>query len=32
MLDLLQYGFIQQAFVIGLALGITASLLSPSWS
>jgi zinc transport system permease protein len=29
MLDLLQYGFIQQAFVIGLALGITASLLSP---
>jgi zinc transport system permease protein len=29
MLDILQYGFIQQAFVIGLALGITASLLSP---
>ncbi len=29
MLDLLQYGFIQQAFIIGLALGITASLLSP---
>ncbi|MBU1093387.1 MAG: metal ABC transporter permease [Firmicutes bacterium] len=29
MFDFLQYGFIQQAFVIGLALALSASLLSP---
>jgi zinc transport system permease protein len=29
MLDFLQYGFIQNAFILGIALGISAALLSP---